>query len=611
VPFKDDSGQVRGTLAVYRDRPGLPDGTDLALLREFGSIAALAEQRMRVGATLRQAAAVLESTHDGVVVTDLRPAIVSVNKAYCEMTGYGEAELLGRNPGHLSSGRHDTDFYAAMWQDLTRLGHWQGEIWNRRKSGELYPQWVTISTVHDERGRPSHYVGVCTDITQIKLSEQRLEQLAHYDPLTGLPNRLLAHSRLRHALEQAERQGRMLALLYIDLDRFKTVNDSLGHPAGDELLAAFARRALSRLRESDTLARLGGDEFLLILEDISHPDDAALVAQALLETLAAQPIVLRSGQELYISASIGLSLYPEDGLDADELIQHADTAMYQSKAQGRHTFRFYTEALTHHAHERLGLELQMRRALQQDEFVLHYQPLVDMARDRTLGVEALLRWQHPQHGLIGPARFIALAEETGLILPIGEWVLRSACRQARRWLDAGLGLVVAVNLSARQFLQRDLVQRVREVLVETGLPASHLELEITESVIMERPEAAIEMLYGLRSLGVQLSIDDFGTGYSSLAYLKRFPIHKLKIDRSFIDSLPVDRSDQAIVRATITMAHTLGIRTLAEGVETDDQLAVLRELRCDYSQGYLFSRALPEDELAQWLGRCDSDWARL
>jgi diguanylate cyclase (GGDEF)-like protein/PAS domain S-box-containing protein len=600
VPFKDDGGVVRGSFAVYKEAPGLPSAAELSLISEFCRLASLAEQRVRAGTALRQAAAVLESTHDGVVVTDLTASIVSVNRAYCEMAGYGEGELIGQRPSLLRSGRHDQAFYQAMWRHLGNTGHWQGEIWNRRKNGHIYPQWVTISTVHDDRGEPSHYVGVCTDISQIKHSEQRLQQLAHYDPLTGLPNRLLAHSRLRHALEQAVRKNGLLAVLFIDLDRFKTVNDSLGHPAGDQLLAGFAARATKRLREADTLARLGGDEFLLILEDLEHPDDAAMVAQSLLETLET-PFTLDSGQEIYVSASVGLSLYPEDGLDADELIQHADTAMYQAKAQGRNTFRFYTEALTRHAHERLALELQMRRALQQNEFVLHYQPLIDIQGSGTVAVEALLRWQHPQQGLVAPARFIALAEETGLILPLGDWVLRTACRQAKVWLDAGQGLTVAVNLSARQFLQLDLVEKVRGVLAETCLPAAHLELEITESVIMERPEAAIETLRGLRSLGVQLSIDDFGTGYSSLAYLKRFPIHKLKIDRSFIDGLPVDRSDQAIVRATITMAHTLGIRTLAEGVETAEQLQVLRQLQCDYSQGFLFSRALPSSELEQWL----------
>ncbi|MFM2057813.1 MAG: hypothetical protein RLY71_2198 [Pseudomonadota bacterium] len=610
VPFKDDAGVVRGSLAVYREASGRPDPVELGLINEFCRLASLAEQRVRAGAALRQAAAVLAATHDGVVVTDLGPAIVSVNKAYCDMVGYSEDELLGQNPGILRSGRHDQAFYTSLWDEVALSGYWQGEIWNRRKNGEVFPQWVTISTVRDEQGQPSHYVGVCTDISQIKHSEQRLEQLAHYDPLTNLPNRLLAHSRLRHALEQAARKSRLLAVLFIDLDRFKTVNDSLGHPAGDELLAGFATRALQCLGESDTLARLGGDEFLVILEDLERPDDAALVAQALLDALQT-PFTLGSGQELYVTASVGLSLYPEDGLDADELIQHADSAMYQAKAHGRNTFRFYTESLTRHANERLGLELQMRRALQQGEFVLHYQPLVDTQDSGTVAVEALVRWQHPRDGLVAPTRFIGLAEETGLILPLGDWVLRTACRQARAWFDAGMGLTVAVNLSARQFLQHDLVDKVRKVLAETGLPASHLELEITESVIMERPELAIDTLRGLRSLGVQLSIDDFGTGYSSLAYLKRFPVQKLKIDRSFIDGLPVDLSDQAIVRATITMAHTLGIRTLAEGVETEDQLDVLRALHCDYGQGWLFSRALPGAELEAWLEQGSSAWAQL
>jgi diguanylate cyclase (GGDEF)-like protein len=503
----------------------------------------------------------------------------------------------------LKSGRHDRAFYAALWAELGRHGHWQGELWNRRSGGEIYPQWVTLSVVRDDAGRPSHYVGVCTDISQAKRSEVQLERLAHYDALTGLPNRLLAHSRLAHALDGAQRQQARLAVLFIDLDHFKTINDSLGHPVGDELLRAFATRALARLRAQDTLARLGGDEFLLILEHIEAPQDAASVAQALLDTLKL-PFTLGSGLELFISASMGIALYPQDGSDVDSLIQHADSAMYQAKTQGRNTLRYYTDSLTRHANERLALEAALRRALVNDELTLHYQPQLhcDAAGVKRLaGVEALVRWHHPEFGLILPGRFITLAEETGLIHALGDWVLTHACEQARRWADAGWNLSVAVNLSARQFVQRDLVGRVRQVLADARLAPERLELEITESALIDQPELAIETLRELRALGVAIAIDDFGTGYSSLAYLKRLPVSRLKIDRSFVAGLPDDRHDRAIVQAIITMAHSLDMTTLAEGVETPEQWACLRELGCDGQQGFLCSPALPVHALGALL----------
>ncbi|MBK6854796.1 MAG: EAL domain-containing protein [Burkholderiales bacterium] len=612
IPFRDDTGTVRGSLAVYRGRAGLPSRAERELIEEFAHVAALAEARVRASEALRQAAAVFENTHDGVVVTDLTPRIVAVNRAYCDITGYSEAELLGQNPGLLKSGRHGSDFYGALWRRLRDEGHWQGELWNRRASGEVYPQWVTLSVVRDDAGQPSHYVGVCTDITQAKQSEVQLERLAHYDALTGLPNRLLAQSRLSHALDQAARQHGMLAVLFIDLDHFKTVNDSLGHPTGDELLAAFAARAQHRLRAGDTLARLGGDEFLLIIEQLARPGDAASVAQALLDTVK-EPFTLASGLELYIGASVGVSLYPQDGRDVDSLIQHADSAMYQAKSQGRNTLRFYTEALTVQANERLALEAALRRAVGNDELELYYQPQLgrcgcDANPDtgvccpgdrcapgsaQLFGTEALVRWHHPTLGLVRPDRFIMLAEDTGLIHLIGDWVLGQACRQARSWAARGWPLVVAVNLSARQFQQRDLIDRVRKVLADTGLPARQLELEITESALIDQPELAIATLGELRALGVGLAIDDFGTGYSSLAYLKRLPVGRLKIDRSFVVDLARDPHDRAIVQAIVTMAHSLGMATLAEGVETAEQWASLRELGCDGLQGWLCSPALP------------------
>jgi len=599
IPFKDEAGQVLGTFGIYYAQPRTPIRAELDLIGEFARIAGLAVARVRADTTLRQAAAVFESTREGVVITDLAPRILTVNRAYTEITGYEEAEVLGRNPSLLKSGRQDAAFYQTLWASVREAGYWQGEIWNRRKNGELYPQLLTISTVYDSEGLPSHYVGVMTDISQLKQSEARLEHLAHYDPLTDLPNRLLIQSRLEHALERAERQRQQVAVLFLDLDRFKNVNDSLGHPVGDELLEALARRLSERLREGDTLGRLGGDEFLVVLENLEHPEDAAAVAQTLIQLLE-RPFTLPSGHEVYVGASIGISLYPNDGASVTELIKYADVAMYQAKEQGRNTTRFYTPTLTVAANERLDMEARLRRALAKGEFVLHYQPQLATQSGALIGCEALVRWNSPEEGMISPARFIPLAEETGLIVPLGEWVLRTACTQAKTWLDAGMPpLLMSVNLSGRQLQQRDVVQRVAAILEETGLPADHLKLELTESMIMGHGEQAVELLHALKALGLYLSIDDFGTGYSSLAYLKRFPIDELKIDQGFVRDIPHDLNDTEIAAAIIALARNLNLKVMAEGVETREQLDFLTRQGCHAYQGYLFSRPVPADEFVR------------
>ncbi|ATE62735.1 two-component system response regulator [Thauera sinica] len=599
VPFKDAGGRVLGTFAAYFGEPRGPQGAELELLQEFARIAGLAVQRVRAEAALRQSSAVFESTRDGVVITTLEPRIVAVNPAYTEITGYTPDEVLGRDPNFVKSGRHGRQFYREMWASLNELGYWQGEIWNRRKNGEVYPQWLTISTVRDEGGQASQYVGVMTDLTQLRRSEQQLERLSHYDPLTNLPNRLLVQSRLEHAIEQARRHHDGAAVLFLDLDRFKNVNDGLGHPAGDELLRAVAGRLRGGLRDEDTLARAGGDEFIVVLEDLQSPDEAASVAQKLIN-LVQQPFVLSGGQEVIVSASIGVALYPDDGETVTELNQHADVALYQAKELGRNTFCFHSAALTSRVNDHLQLEMRLHRALERGELLLHYQPLVGLEPGQPIRAEALLRWQPPDEAMVPPARFIPLAEETGLIVPIGDWVLRAACRQAKAWLDAGLHFGgVSVNLSVRQFRQKDIVDEVADVLAATGLPARYLELEITESALMEGVERAVATLDALRRLGVSLAIDDFGTGYSSLAYLKRLPLDKLKIDQSFVRGLPDDGNDHAIVTATIAMARSLGFSTVAEGVETEAQLEVLRKLGCSAYQGYLFSPPLAPDAFAR------------
>ncbi|MDD5390045.1 MAG: PAS domain S-box protein [Gallionellaceae bacterium] len=579
VPLRDSQGQVIGVLGVFQD---------ITARRE-------AEER------LRQSAKVFESTTDGVSITDPAGNMIAINRAFTEITGYTEAEALGRNPRILKSGRQDKAFYQALWNSIAQTGSWSGELWNRRKNGEVYPEWLTISGVTDEAGNLTNYVGVFSDISQIKQSEAERERLAHFDPLTGLPNRLLFNARLDHAIQRAERDNSLLTLLFIDLDRFKNINDALGHPAGDRVLQDVARRLSHCGRSEDTVSRLGGDEFAMALEGQGSATLASGMADKLLATLTL-PFDL-DGQAVFVGASIGISIYPTDGKDAATLLKNADAAMHQSKDDGRNTFRFYNAAMTRAARERLTLETNLRRAIEQQEFLVYYQPQVDVSSGAILGVEALVRWDHPASGLIAPDRFIPLAEETGLIVPLGEWVLFTACAQARAWLDdADLPtLSVAVNLSPRQFRQHNLAAHVRSVLDACGLPAALLELEITESAIMENPGQAIATLQALKDLGITISIDDFGTGYSSLAHLKRFPIDKLKIDQSFMRDIPQDHSDMEIAATIIAMARNLHLKVLAEGVETEEQLAFLQIHGCDSYQGYLCSRPVPAPTLEAWL----------
>jgi diguanylate cyclase (GGDEF)-like protein/PAS domain S-box-containing protein len=468
------------------------------------------------------------------------------------------------------------------------------------RDGRLH--WVhdEMRLLCDAAGKPVEIVGTWTDISATKYSEQQLEHLSHFDPLTDLPNRSLLRSRLSHAIDEARGHDALIAVLYIDLDRFKNVNESLGHPAGDEVLAKIARRLSSGIDGDHMLARLGGDEFAIVMEDLNSPAEAATLARKII-ALIEQPVWVSGGQDVILSASVGISLFPSDGDSATELIQHADAALYRAKDQGRSTAQFYLSELTAAANERLELELQLRRAQERGEFRVFYQPLLSLnGASATIGAEALLRWQPPGGEMIGPDRFIPLAEETGLIVPIGEWVLQEACAQARQWLERGLRFgPLAVNLSVRQFRQSDIVKIVSDVLARTGLPAACLELEITESALMTDVDDVVSRLDALRQLGVGLAVDDFGTGYSSLAYLKRFPLHKLKIDQSFIRGLEPGSNDEAIVTATIAMARSLGLKTHAEGVETEAQLQILRELGCHAYQGYIVSRPVPAAEFEQ------------
>jgi diguanylate cyclase (GGDEF)-like protein/PAS domain S-box-containing protein len=607
MPFKDDNGQVLGTFGIYYREPSLPSDEDIALVTEFTRLAGLALQlqqreaaRQQHQQALRQAATVFESTREAVLIVDQQHRILASNPAYAAITGQTVNATYGQRLPILLSTATERSRYRSIWRGLKQQGGWEGELNARRTDGTLCPLWLNASRVRDCDQAQPQYVLAFTDLSLFKDNQDRLAHLANYDTLTDLPNRLFAYERLSHALEHAQRHGECVAVLFLDLDHFKTINDGLGHAVGDELLITVARRLQQRLRNEDTLARLGGDEFLVVLENLERPEEAAQTAQALIQ-LFERPLPLGNERDAYLGVSIGISYYPADGQNADELIRNADAALYQAKAEGRNTYRFYTQALTERAHNRLNMESKLRQALKRGEFILHYQPLVDTQSGKPLGVEALVRWNSPE-GMISPADFIPLAEDTGLIVPIGTWVLRQACQQAQALRSQGLALeTVAVNLSPRQFRQADLLKQVRDALSDSGLPAHCLELEITEGALMEDVAQTQASLRALKSLGLRLAVDDFGTGYSSLAYLRRFPLDKLKIDQSFMHGVPEDHGNMEIVATIITLARSLKLTVIAEGVETAGQLAALRKLGCEQSQGYLFSRPLPVEKLREWL----------
>ncbi len=553
----------------------------------------------RQGAEERQrlAGAVFEAARESIIVTNADGAIVAVNSAFTRISGYTEAEVLGKNPRLLQSGRQSAAFYATMWKTLEREDSWHGEFWNRRKDGDLYVALDTISAVRDVAGRLTHYVGIATDITRQKEAEQRIERLAYYDALTGLANRTLLIQRAEWAL--AAQRGESLALLFVDVDRFKEINDSLGHTGGDALLLAATTRLREVMRETDTACRLGGDEFVLLLPGADQAG-ARQVANLLLAAFR-RPFMV-AGHNLRATVSIGIALYPSDGACFTDLLKNADAALHRAKQDGRNTCVFYAREMNVAALERLMLESELRYAIDTGQLVAYFQPKVHLADGALVGAEALVRWLHPIHGLIPPGRFIPIAEASDLIVALGDWMLEAVCQQQAIWREAGLApLTVAVNLAARHFRDPGLIARIQNLIVAHHLPPQVLELELTESTLLEAGMQTSETLAALKQLGVGLAIDDFGTGYSSLGYLKRIPITALKIDQSFVRDLVTDADDRTLAATIIALGHGLGLSVVAEGVETAEQRQILLDQGCDLAQGYYFGRPMPAEQFADWV----------
>ena len=578
APLMDDNKRNVGSIYIIRDI----------------SSAKQSEQR------LKQAAAVFESTKEGVMITDVNAIIIAVNRAFSSITGYTEDESIGQRAGFTKSGFHDKNFYQDMWESIQQQGFWEGEVIDRRKSGETYPKWLTISTVTNEQSQIINYVGVFNDITQLKETEQRLKHISQHDFLTNLPNRLLFEDRLDHALSRCHRDKSQLALLFLDLDRFKNINDSLGHVIGDHLLIEVAKRIDSLLREEDTLARLGGDEFIILLESLSNQCQAAAVAQKVITALE-NPFSVE-GHELYISSSIGISTYPLDGIEPMQLLKNADTAMYKAKENGRGKFHYYSADLSSNLHQRMELEIALRKSLEQQEFILYFQPLVSVSDNRISGAEALVRWNHPNRGMIPPGDFLPVAAESGVLISLEEWILEEACRQLSHLISQGFPeFRLSVNLSSEIISFHKVADRIISLLKKETLKGSSLQLEITETSLVKHSELLVTNLEALKDFGVSIAIDDFGTGYSSMAYLKRFAIDKLKIDKSFVQDIALDPNDKAIVKAVIAMGHSLGFTITAEGVERKEQKEFLAMQGCDEIQGYFCSKPLPIDEFIHLL----------
>jgi diguanylate cyclase (GGDEF)-like protein/PAS domain S-box-containing protein len=568
-------------------------------LRMIGIISDMTARREAVSA-LQIAEVVFEDSGEAIVVTDENNCIISVNRTFTEITGYSSDEVLGRNPSILSSRRQSVEFYKSMWHSLQEHGSWRGEIWNRRKNGEIYPEWLSIRRVHDESTATTRHIGIFSDLSERKDAVERIHRLSHFDSLTSLPNRLLMEEHISQAIAYAQRHKLQLAVLSVDIDHFKHINDTLGYLAGDQLLQLIAQRLQDCVRRGqDTVSRLKGDGFLILLPDLDM-NAAAQLAQSIITALS-MPYPLEK-HEASVTTSIGIGIFPGDGADTSKLIENATAAMYYAKENGHNNYKFYAQDMNASTLQRMTLENSLRQAMEQNEFLIHYQPLIDLKSGQVVGAEALLRWKHPEMDMVSPSVFIELAEESGVIIPLGEWMIGVVCRQIHTWQQEGTRIIpISVNISLRQFQQSDLPQKIEALLKDNNVDPFFLEIELTESTVMQDVDAAAKMLQRVKKRGIRLAIDDFGTGYSSLVHLKRFHIDKLKIDQSLVRELVDNADDSAIVRAIISMAHNLRLVVVAEGVETRKQLDFLKVLHCDQIQGYFFSEALPAESFASLL----------
>ncbi len=558
---------------------------------------------------LRMNAAVFETTNEGIMITTPDARIISVNPAFTNITGYTAAEVIGQTPQLLNSGKQKKSFYQDMWQTLTEEGGWSGEVWNKRRNGTVYPQWLSIAAVRNSDGQLEQYVAVFSDMTQRKNDEDKIRQQANFDALTSLPNRVMLKRELGRIQQQCDQSGASFALLFIDLDRFKAVNDTLGHSVGDEMLQQVSLRLTSVINSSDLLTRFGGDEFVIVQQKIDSPEDAAVTAQRVIDVLI--PPFLLSGRTLFIGASVGISCYPSDANSGDSMLRNADMAMYLAKDRGRNQYQFFNAEMREHVKNKTDIEQAMRLALERNEFELYYQPISNLAKRKVVGVEALIRWRKPGNGIVGPGEFIPLAEETGLIQPIGLWVLRRGCEQLRQWQEQGIDLMMSVNVSSNQRHLGFNAQVAEKIISETGADPRKLVFEITESIFLDSSAEAVSWLNQFKALGSQLAIDDFGTGYSSLSYLKQFPIDKLKIDRTFVRDLPDNKEDASLVSAIIAMSQSLNLELIAEGVETIEQLRFLHKLKCANIQGFLLSKPVTAEQLPAVIKQIESSFPQL
>ncbi len=582
--------EVAGSPIVYEGRPAIQ-----LVIRDI-------TERRRAEEELRLAATVFQTTAEAIMVCDAGNRIKAINPAFTRITGYPLEGVLGKSPSILSSGRHDKEFYREMWNRLTLKGQWEGEVWNRRKSGEVFPEWLSITAIKDRWGNVVEYVAVASDITKRKQNEEHIRRQANYDALTDLPNRALFSDRLSRSIIAGRRESGMVALLFVDLDRFKTVNDTLGHARGDMLLEKVARRLLDCVREADTVARLGGDEFTIILRNINRSADAAGVAEEVIESLG-RPFQL-DGNEAFIGGSVGITIYPDDASDPETMLRNADMAMYKAKEAGRNVYRFFTPEMDKQALARMTLEHDLRYAVERGEFMLVYQPIVTAGDGDLAGVEALLRWNHPSRGVVAPAEFIQVAEDMGVIMQLGEWVLREACRQTKDWRNAGApDFWISINLSSAQIKRGLTADRIASVLEEADLPPEFINFEITEHMIIGDSWESVAWLDAVNAMGFKLAIDDFGTGYSSISYLRRLPVDMLKIDGSFVATVPENHENAALIKAIIALARALGIQVVGEGVETEEQQAFLTEHGCDFIQGYHPGRPMLAGEFEAYLGK--------